>query len=86
MVTFLSCEARGPGFPVSPLRIQGLVISCFQVATWLKDRKSDENLQNYQQPSNIIFYPLPLPIILAMKLAFSVLHYDLLSSKMEMLQ
>ena len=36
--------------PLSPLRFQRLVISCFQVAIWLKYRWSDVNPQNNQQP------------------------------------
>ena len=38
VVKLLTCGARGPGvwFLVSPLRFQRLIISCFQVAIWLK--------------------------------------------------
>ena len=42
---------RGPGFDSRPrhLNFQRLVISCFQVAIWLKNRWSDVNPQ-YNQP------------------------------------
>ena len=40
VVKLLACGARGPGFDPRPrhLNFQGLVISCFQVEIWLKDR------------------------------------------------
>ena len=40
VVKLLACGARGPGFDFPPrhLNFQRLVISCFQVETWLKDR------------------------------------------------
>ena len=36
-------------FPISLLGFQSLVISCFQVAIWLKYRQSDVNSQHNQQ-------------------------------------
>ena len=52
VVKLLACGARGPGFDSRPrhLNFQRLVISCFQVATWLKYRWSDVNPQ-YNQPT-----------------------------------
>ena len=40
VVKLLACGARGPGFDSRPchLNFQRLVISCFQVEIWLKDR------------------------------------------------
>ena len=40
VVKLLVCGARGPGFVSPPrhLNFQRLVISCFQVEIWLKDR------------------------------------------------
>ena len=40
VVKLLACGARGPGFDSPPrhLDFQRLVISCFQVEIWLKDR------------------------------------------------
>ena len=40
VVKLLACGARGPGFDSRPphLDFQRLVISCFQVEIWLKDR------------------------------------------------
>ena len=40
VVKLLACGARGPGFDSRPrhLNFQRLVISCFQVKIWLKDR------------------------------------------------
>ena len=39
VVKLLTCGARsGVGFPASPLEFQRLVISCYQVAIWLKYR------------------------------------------------
>ena len=40
VVKLLACGARGPGFDSPPrhLDFQRLVISCFQVAIWLKYR------------------------------------------------
>ena len=40
VVKLLACGARGPGFDSPPrhLNFQRLVISCFQVEIWLKDR------------------------------------------------
>ena len=40
VVKLLACGARGPGFDSRPrhLDFQRLVISCFQVKIWLKDR------------------------------------------------
>ena len=40
VVKLLACGARGPGFDSRPrhLNFQKLVISCFQVEIWLKDR------------------------------------------------
>ena len=40
VVKLLACGARGPGFVSPPrhLNFQRLVISCFQVEIWLKDR------------------------------------------------
>ena len=45
VVKVLACGARGPGFDSRPrhLNFQRLVISCFQVAIWLKCRWSDVN-------------------------------------------
>ena len=53
VVKLLACGARGPGFDSPPrhLNFQRLVISCFQVAIWLKYRWSDVNPQ-YNQPTN----------------------------------
>ena len=51
VVKLLACRARGPGFDSRPrhLNFQRLVISCFQVAIWLKYHWSDVNPQ-YNQP------------------------------------
>ena len=49
--TFPISEIEAVRFPVSTLRFQRLVISCFQVTIWLKYRGSDVNLQN-TQPTN----------------------------------
>ena len=40
VVKLLACGARGPGFDSRPrhLNFQRLVISCFQVEIWLKNR------------------------------------------------
>ena len=45
VVKLLACGVRGPGFDSRPrhLNFQGLVISCFQVEIWLKDRLIDVN-------------------------------------------
>ena len=53
MVKLLACGARVPGFDSRPrhLNFQRLVISCFQVEIWLKDRWIDVNPQN-NQPTN----------------------------------
>ena len=50
VVKLLACGARGPGFDSRPrhLDFQRLVISCFQVEIWLKDRLIDVNPQNNQ--------------------------------------
>ena len=58
VVKLLACGARGPGFDPRPrhLNFQRLVISCFQVEIWLKERKIDINPQNNQptnQPTNL---------------------------------
>ena len=52
VVTLLACGARGPGFDSLPrhLDFQRLVISCFQVAIWLKYRYSDVILYTTNQP------------------------------------
>ena len=56
VVRLLACGARGSGFDPRPrhLNFQRLVISCFQVEIWLKDRLIDGNPQN-NQPT----YPSP---------------------------
>ena len=53
VVKLLACGARRPGFDSRPrhLNFQRLVISCFQVEIWLKDRLIDVNPQN-NQPTN----------------------------------
>ena len=53
MVKLLACGARWPGFNSRPrhLNFHRLVISCFQVAIWLKYRWSDVNPQ-HNQPTN----------------------------------
>ena len=53
VVKLLACGARGPGFDSRPRHsnFQRLVISCFQVKIWLKDRSIDINPQN-NQPTN----------------------------------
>ena len=54
VVELLACRARGPGFDSRPhhLNFMRLVISCFEVEIWLKDRQIDVNPQNNQlQPS-----------------------------------
>ena len=53
VVKLLACGARGPVFDSRPrhLNFQRLVISCFQVEIWLKDRQIDVNPQN-NQPTN----------------------------------
>ena len=53
VVKLSSCGARGPEFDSRHrhLNFQRLVISCFQVAIWLKYRQSDVNPQ-YNQPTN----------------------------------
>ena len=49
VVKLLACRARGPGFDSRlALRFQRLVIPCFQVAIWLKDRLSNINPQTNQ--------------------------------------
>ena len=55
VVKLLACGARGLGFDSRPRhsKIQRLVISCFQVAIWLKYRWSDENPEYNQPPKNI---------------------------------
>ena len=50
--SWLAEQEAGVRFPTSPLEFQGLVISCFQVATWLKYHWSDVNSQ-YNQPSSL---------------------------------
>ena len=54
----LACGARGPGFDSRPRHsnFQRFVISCFQVAIWLKYRWSDVNPQ-YNQPTSLIIKP-----------------------------
>ena len=53
VVKLLACGARWPGFDSRPrhLNFQRLVISCFQIAIWLKYHWSDVNPQ-YNQPTN----------------------------------
>ena len=53
VVELMACGAGGPGFDSRPrhLNFQRLVISCFQVAIWLKHCWSDVNPQ-YNQPTN----------------------------------
>ena len=52
VVKLLACGARGPGFDSPPrhLNFQRLVISCFQVEIWLKDRQIDVNQKQPNQP------------------------------------
>ena len=53
VVKLLAFGAKGPGFDSRPrhLNFQRLVISCFQVAIWLKYRWSDV-IPQYNQPTN----------------------------------
>ena len=50
----LRSKRTGVRFPASPLEFPRLVISCFQVAIWLKYRWSDVNPQYNQQPTNLL--------------------------------
>ena len=54
VVKLLTCGARGKGFDFRPrhLNFQRLVISCFQVAIWLKYRWSDVNPFKIQTTTN----------------------------------
>ena len=63
VVKLFACGARGPRFDSQlPLQVQRLVIYCFQVAIWLKDRLSDVNPQSNQQTNiaivNVIYVML----------------------------
>ena len=56
VVKLLACGARGPGFDSLPrhLNFQRLVISCFQVAIWLKYhwKRRTYSIQPTDQPTN----------------------------------
>ena len=54
VVVKLLLAEQGVRFPASPLRFQRLVISCFQVAIWLKDGYCEQRRKSLKQPSNRI--------------------------------
>ena len=72
-------KRSGVRFPFSPLRFQRLVISCFQVAIWLKYRLSDINPQiNHQttvSKTRLLSYDLSL---------FAIHYYDVTLSNREL--
>ena len=57
-----SCGARGPGFDsrTRHLNFQRLVISCFQVAIWLKYQWSDVNPQYNQITNQVVLRQIRL--------------------------